>query len=81
MARLADERRANTSIEQLAARKQRETNLFDAINFEGLAQFALYLGLSLVMLAVFVRLYVWTTPYHDIAEIAKGKMEIGRAHV
>ena len=51
-----------------------ETNVFGAMSFEGLKLFALYLGLSLVMLAVFVRLYVWTTPYHDIAEIAKGKM-------
>lgn len=48
--------------------------MFDAINFEGLAQFALYLGLSLVLLALFVRLYIWTTPYHEPTEIAKGKM-------
>ena len=36
--------------------------------------FVLYLGLSLVMLALFVRLYIWSTPYHEPTEIAKGKM-------
>ena len=46
----------------------------DAFHFEGLKLFALYLGLSLVMLAFFVRLYIWTTPYHEPTEIAKGKM-------
>jgi putative membrane protein len=43
-------------------------------NFEGLKLFVLYLGLSLVMLTIFVRLYIWTTPYHEPTEIAKGKM-------
>ena len=45
-----------------------------AINFEGLSYFALYLGLSLAMLAIFTRLYIWATPYHEPSEIAKGKM-------
>ena len=49
--------------------------MFDAINFEGLAQFALYLGLSLVLLALFVRLYIWTTPYHEPTEIAPAKSD------
>lgn len=44
------------------------------VGFEGLKLFALYLGLSLVMLALFVRLYIWSTPYHEPTEIAKGKM-------
>ena len=45
-----------------------------AMSFEGLKLFALYLGLSLVMMAIFVRLYIWTTPYHEPTEIAKGKL-------
>lgn len=44
------------------------------MHFEGLKLFALYLGLSLVMLGIFVRLYIWTTPYHEPAEIAQGKL-------
>lgn len=48
--------------------------MFAAMNFEGLQLFALYLALSLVMLGIFVRLYIWSTPYHEPTEIAKGKM-------
>ena len=44
------------------------------MHFEGLKLFVLYLGLSLLMLAIFVRLYIWTTPYHEPSEIAKGKL-------
>ena len=44
------------------------------IGFESLKLFVLYLGLSLVMLALFVRLYIWSTPYHEPTEIAKGKL-------
>ncbi len=51
-----------------------ETGLFGSMSFEGLKLFVLYLGLSLAMLGMFVRLYVWTTPYHEPTEIAKGKM-------
>jgi putative membrane protein len=51
-----------------------ETGMWSAMSFEGLKLFAIYLGLSLVMLGVFVRLYIWTTPYHEPTEIAKGKM-------
>lgn len=51
-----------------------EAGTFGSMSFEGLKLFALYLGLSLVMLAVFVRLYIATTPYHEPTEIAKGKM-------
>ena len=40
----------------------------------GLKLFALYLGLSLAMLAVFVRLYISITPYHEPTEIASGKL-------
>ncbi len=44
------------------------------IGFESLKLFFLYLGLSIVMLALFVRLYIWSTPYHEPTEIAKGKL-------
>ncbi len=45
-----------------------------ALNFQGLLLFALYLALSLVMLAIFTRLYIWTTPYHEPTEIAEGNL-------
>ena len=48
------------------------------MGFESLKLFVLYLGLSLVMLALFVRLYIWSTPYHEPTEIAKGKSEFTR---
>lgn len=51
-----------------------ETGMFGSVNFEGLKLFVLYLGLSLAMLALFVRLYVWSTPYHEPTEIARNKM-------
>jgi len=44
------------------------------IGFESLRLFVLYLGLSIAMLALFVRLYIWSTPYHEPTEIAKGKL-------
>lgn len=44
------------------------------MGLEGLKLFVLYLGLSILMLAIFVRLYIWSTPYHEPTEIAKGKM-------
>lgn len=48
--------------------------MFSAFNFEGIKLFAVYLSLGLVMLGLFVRLYVWTTPYDEPTEIAAGKM-------
>ena len=48
--------------------------MIGAINFGGLSYFALYLGLSLAMLAMFTRLYIWSTPYHEPSEIRQGKM-------
>jgi putative membrane protein len=45
-----------------------------ALNLEGLKLFVLYLGMSLIMLAIFIRLYIWTTPYHEPTEIANGKL-------
>jgi putative membrane protein len=51
-----------------------ETGVLDSMSFTGLKLFALYLGLSMLMLGVFVRLYVSLTPYHEPTEIAKGKM-------
>jgi len=51
-----------------------ETGMFGAMSFEGLKLFALYLGLSMLMLGIFVRLYIWMTPYHEPTEIAKGKL-------
>ena len=44
------------------------------IGFESLKLFFLYLGLSIVMLALFVRLYIWSTPYHEPTELAQGKL-------
>jgi putative membrane protein len=44
------------------------------MHFEGLKLFILYLGLSLAMMGIFVRLYIWSTPYHEPTEIAKGKL-------
>lgn len=48
--------------------------MFSAFSFEGIKLFAIYLSLGLVMLGLFVRLYVWTTPYHEPTEIAAGKI-------
>lgn len=48
--------------------------MMPAMSFEGLQQFALYLCLSLIMLGIFLRLYIWTTPYHEPTEIAQGKL-------
>lgn len=48
--------------------------MFSAMSFEGLKLFVLYLSLGLVMLGLFVRLYEWTTPYHEPTEIAAGKI-------
>lgn len=42
--------------------------------FDGLAMFAAYLGAGLGVLALFTRLYMWITPYDDVAEISAGHM-------
>lgn len=42
--------------------------------FQSLVSFWIYLAASLVMLAVFVRLYLWVTPYDEVKEIKQGKM-------
>lgn len=50
------------------------SHVLDAFHLEGLKLFLLYLGLSLAMLAGFIRLYIWSTPYHEPAEIANGNI-------
>ena len=52
-------------------------------SFAGFDDFLIYLGISLVMLAVFLAIYVRITPYREFALIREGNMaaEIGRAHV
>ena len=40
---------------------------------QNLLWFALYLATSLILLGVFVRIYLWMTPYDDIKDIHDGK--------
>jgi putative membrane protein len=39
-----------------------------------LPSFLAYLGLALVILALFLRIYVWATPYREIALIREGNL-------
>ena len=43
------------------------------MSFEGVYMFTLYLVLGLALLALFTRLYTWTTPYDEAVDIAQGK--------
>ena len=43
-------------------------------NLQGLMMFAAYFVSSLVLLALFARLYLLTTPYDDMNEIKKGNI-------
>jgi putative membrane protein len=46
--------------------------VFDS--FAGLDDFAVYLAVSLVLLAVFIAIYIRVTPYREIALIREGNM-------
>jgi putative membrane protein len=46
--------------------------VFDS--FAGLGDFAMYLAVSLVLLALFVAIYIRVTPYREIALIRDGNM-------
>ena len=46
--------------------------VFDS--FAGFDDFLMYLGLSLVLLSVFVAIYIRVTPYREIALIRQGNM-------
>src|SRR6185369_17041246 len=41
----------------------------------GLAWFLTYLGIGMVMLYVFQRIYTWLTPWDEDADMAAGKVE------
>jgi putative membrane protein len=43
-------------------------------NLDGALMFATYLASSIVLLAVFTRLYLWITPYDEGNDIRKGNM-------
>jgi putative membrane protein len=46
--------------------------LFDS--FAGFDEFLAYLGVSIVLLAAFVALYIRVTPYHEVQLIREGNM-------
>lgn len=43
-------------------------------NLQAFGWFLAYLGLGTAMLAIFTRIYVWLTPYDEVADIRAGKM-------
>ena len=43
------------------------------VNSTALLNFLIYSGGSIALLGLFVRLYLWTTPYHEMTEIKAGK--------
>lgn len=43
------------------------------VSFAAACNFLLYLALSCGLLAIFTRIYIWTTPYHEPDEIRAGK--------
>lgn len=43
-------------------------------SLQGFGLFALYVSSGLFLLGLFTKIYMWTTPYDDVADIKSGKM-------